>query len=66
VCIGAVFDFVAGTKPRAPRAMRALGLEWLFRLALEPQRLAKRYFVGNARFLAGVLHDEVRIRRSRA
>jgi len=62
VTIGATFDFVAGTKRRAPRVLRATGLEWLFRLSLEPRRLWRRYLVGNAQFLAGVIADEVRRR----
>jgi N-acetylglucosaminyldiphosphoundecaprenol N-acetyl-beta-D-mannosaminyltransferase len=60
VTIGATFDFVAGTKPRAPRALRACGLEWLFRLTLEPRRLWRRYLVGNVQFIAGLLTDGVR------
>ena len=49
--VGAAFDFLAGTKPRAPRWMSRIGLEWLFRLATEPRRLWRRYLFGNARFL---------------
>ena len=60
VTIGATFDFVAGTKPRAPKLLRACGLEWLFRVTLEPRRLWRRYLVGNAQFMAGVLSDGVR------
>ena len=56
-CIGATFDFVAGTKRRAPKAMRALGLEWLYRFGAEPKRLGRRYVVGNTRFVLGVCHD---------
>ena len=41
--IGAAFDFVAGTKPQAPRWMQRNGLEWVFRFATEPRRLAGRY-----------------------
>jgi len=52
VGIGAAFDFVAGTKRRAPRFMRNTGLEWLHRLGSEPRRLWRRYLVGNAIFLA--------------
>lgn len=52
VGVGAAFDYVAGTKRRAPRWLRASGLEWLFRLATEPRRLAKRYLRGNPRFVA--------------
>jgi N-acetylglucosaminyldiphosphoundecaprenol N-acetyl-beta-D-mannosaminyltransferase len=41
--VGAAFDFLSGRKPQAPRWVRAIGLEWLFRLATEPRRLAGRY-----------------------
>ena len=34
--VGAAFDFLAGTKPQAPRWLMPLGLEWLFRLITEP------------------------------
>lgn len=64
MCVGAAFDFVAGVKRRAPRWMQRIGLEWAFRLAAEPRRLWRRYLVGNARFLAGVLADFVRRRGS--
>ena len=50
--VGAAFDFVAGTKRRAPRAMQRLGLEWLHRLASEPRRLSGRYLRTNTEFLA--------------
>ena len=43
LCIGASLDFLAGARRRAPMPMRRLGLEWLFRLACEPRRLAGRY-----------------------
>lgn len=49
-CVGALFEYYAGTIPHAPRWMRRIGLEWLFRLAAEPERLWKRYLFGNARF----------------
>lgn len=45
LCIGAGLDFWLGHKRRAPRLMRRLGLEWLFRLSQEPERLWKRYLV---------------------
>ena len=50
--VGAAFDFVAGTKPRAPLWMQRSGLEWLFRLMTEPRRLAHRYLVYNTIFVA--------------
>lgn len=43
ICIGAAVDFVAGTQTRAPQAFQRHGLEWLWRLALNPRRLATRY-----------------------
>lgn len=46
LCVGATIDFIAGEKPRAPQWMRKSGLEWLHRVASEPRRLLKRYFIG--------------------
>lgn len=42
--VGAVFEWVAGTKKQAPLVMQNIGLEWLYRLLSEPKRLWKRYF----------------------
>ena len=49
--VGAAFDFIAGSKRRAPLWMQRSGLEWVFRLATEPQRLAWRYLNYNPRFV---------------
>jgi N-acetylglucosaminyldiphosphoundecaprenol N-acetyl-beta-D-mannosaminyltransferase len=49
--VGAAFDFHAGTLPNAPRILKQLGLEWLFRLSMEPKRLWKRYVFNNPRFV---------------
>ena len=49
--VGALFDFWADAKPRAPRVMQSLRLEWLYRLCLEPRRLLRRYTVDIVRFL---------------
>jgi len=51
VGIGAVFEWVAGTKIKAPEFIANLGLEWLLRLVQEPRRLFKRYFIDNFLFL---------------
>ncbi len=51
VCGGAILDFLSGHVARAPLWMRRLGLEWMFRLGLEPRRLFRRYVVGNPLFL---------------
>lgn len=48
--IGAALDFAAGRVRRAPRWMQRTGLEWLYRLAMEPRRLWRRY-VSNGLFL---------------
>jgi len=53
--VGALFDFLAGDVPRAPSLVRKAGAEWLYRLALEPGRLWKRYLLGNPAFLWRVL-----------
>ena len=51
VGLGGAFLLYAGIDKRAPKWMRDLSLEWLFRLALEPKRLWKRYLVTNSIFL---------------
>lgn len=51
VGVGAAFDFLAGVKPRAPKWMRSVGLEWFFRLCCEPRRLWRRYLIGNSLFI---------------
>jgi UDP-N-acetyl-D-mannosaminuronic acid transferase (WecB/TagA/CpsF family) len=43
VCIGAALDFIAGASIRAPDMVQKSGLEWAWRLAQEPRRLARRY-----------------------
>lgn len=43
--VGGLFDFISGLKPRAPWWIRNVGLEWLFRLAIEPRRLWQRTFI---------------------
>jgi N-acetylglucosaminyldiphosphoundecaprenol N-acetyl-beta-D-mannosaminyltransferase len=52
VGVGASIDFLAGRVRRAPPWISRAGLEWLFRLSLEPRRLAHRYLVKDPRFLA--------------
>lgn len=43
--VGGTIDFLSGAIPRAPEWMKKLSAEWLFRLSLEPRRLAKRYAI---------------------
>jgi N-acetylglucosaminyldiphosphoundecaprenol N-acetyl-beta-D-mannosaminyltransferase len=49
--VGAAFDFLAGTKPQAPRWMRNSGFEWFFRFITEPKRLWRRYLIDNSLFI---------------
>lgn len=55
--VGAAFDFHAGVKPQAPAWMQRLGLEWLYRLYIEPRRLWKRYLYHNPRFVLLAILD---------
>ena len=57
LCIGAFLDFAAGRVSRAPGFVRKVRLEWVYRLLLEPRRLARRYLIGNVSFLAAVLRQ---------
>ena len=58
--IGVSFEFVAGMVKRAPLWMQESGLEWLFRLIVEPKRLWKRYIIGNPQFIFLVLRQKFR------
>jgi len=53
--VGALFDYVSGRVPRAPAWLSDNGLEWIFRLAVEPQRMWKRYLLGNPVFVSRVM-----------
>lgn len=50
--VGALFDFLSGSVTRAPELVRAARMEWVWRLAMEPRRMARRYLTGNLSFLA--------------
>ncbi|EGD59087.1 WecB/TagA/CpsF family glycosyl transferase [Novosphingobium nitrogenifigens DSM 19370] len=50
--VGGLFDYYSGRIPRAPMAFRAVGCEWVWRLMMEPRRLARRYILGNLLFMA--------------
>jgi N-acetylglucosaminyldiphosphoundecaprenol N-acetyl-beta-D-mannosaminyltransferase len=63
--VGAAFDTQAGLRRRAPAFLQHVGLEWLFRLAMEPRRLWRRYLIGNAQFIVLVLRQWLREKLSR-
>ena len=57
VGIGGVFEWVAGTKVKAPEWLANIGLEWLFRLIQDPKRLYKRYLIDNTLFIVYFLRQ---------
>lgn len=70
--VGAAFDFHTGRTRQAPRLMQLAGLEWVFRLAMDPRRLWKRYAKHNPRFvglfvlqLMGLQHQEAEVEANR-
>ncbi|RZA07988.1 MAG: glycosyltransferase [Moraxellaceae bacterium] len=56
--VGALLDFLAGEKPRAPGIVQKLRLEWFYRLCLEPTRLMRRYTLDIVIFLTLCLRTE--------
>jgi len=65
--VGGAFDVLAGRVRRAPRRLQSLGLEWSWRLAMEPRRMWKRYLVTNSEYLwlaaGAVVRRRVRLAR---
>lgn len=62
ICVGALFDYLAGEVRRGPRWMTDSGGEWLWRLAFEPKRLWRRYLLGNPAFVKLVLQQWIQKR----
>ena len=60
--VGAAFDLNSGRLRQAPSWMRENGLEWLFRLMAEPQRLWRRYIINGSGFVWGVFLEVLGIR----
>jgi N-acetylglucosaminyldiphosphoundecaprenol N-acetyl-beta-D-mannosaminyltransferase len=59
--VGGAFEVLAGRRSRAPVRLQKAGLEWAWRLAQEPRRLARRYLVDDLRFLPMVLRELCRL-----
>lgn len=57
--VGGLFDFYSGRITRAPQWVREIGMEWCWRLLMEPARMWRRYVVGNGIFLAHVLYERI-------
>jgi N-acetylglucosaminyldiphosphoundecaprenol N-acetyl-beta-D-mannosaminyltransferase len=63
--VGAAFDFHAELVRQAPRWLQRTGLEWTFRMAMEPRRLARRYLRNNPAFLAQIAAERLGLPRRR-
>lgn len=59
LCVGASLAFLAGAQRRAPVVMQRLGIEWLFRLATDPRRLARRYLIDSPRIISLLLRQRL-------
>jgi N-acetylglucosaminyldiphosphoundecaprenol N-acetyl-beta-D-mannosaminyltransferase len=68
ICIGVggLFDFFSGRIPRAPRWMRRSGTEWVYRLYQEPQRMWRRYLLGNFLFIANIMLERISLPRTQS
>lgn len=64
--VGGAFELIAALVPRAPRWLQSIGMEWLFRLVMEPRRLWRRYLIGNVHFVALVARQCLATRRKPA
>lgn len=57
ICGGAILDFAAQRFNRAPPAVRKVGMEWLYRLLMEPRRLFSRYIIGIPQFFYYIMRN---------
>jgi N-acetylglucosaminyldiphosphoundecaprenol N-acetyl-beta-D-mannosaminyltransferase len=64
--VGGTFDVLAGYVRRAPRLMQTMGLEWSWRLAMEPRKMWKRYLITNTTYLWLAAREIVRRRLGNA
>ena len=60
---GAILDFLSGTISRAPKWMRQIRIEWVYRLCLEPKRMWKRYILGNFLFFYNIFQVSFQINK---
>jgi N-acetylglucosaminyldiphosphoundecaprenol N-acetyl-beta-D-mannosaminyltransferase len=63
--VGGSFDVLAGRVRRAPRLLQSLGLEWSWRLAMEPRKMWKRYLVTNSEYIWRATGEVLRLRTRR-
>ena len=65
VGVGGTFDVLTGRVRRAPKMLQAMGMEWFWRLAMEPRKLWKRYLVTNTEFIGLAAREIFRSRLGR-
>lgn len=58
--VGGSFDVIAGVTKRAPGWMQFIGVEWFYRFLQEPNRMWRRYLVGNSKFIWLVVKEKVK------
>ena len=63
ITAGAAFEYLSCSRTRCPRWMGEIGFEWLFRLLLEPKRMAGRYLMGNTIFMINILQERLGLLR---
>ena len=63
IAVGGFFDFMAGTNRRAPKFMRRLGMEWIYRIYQEPKRMWRRYVFGIPEFLYHTLKETLKTKK---
>lgn len=64
LCVGASLRFLSGEERRAPRVVQRAGLEWAWRLAQDPRRLARRYLLDDPAILALLWRERSALRRA--
>jgi N-acetylglucosaminyldiphosphoundecaprenol N-acetyl-beta-D-mannosaminyltransferase len=63
--VGGTFDVLAGYVRRAPRLLQQVGMEWFWRLAMEPRKMWRRYLFTNTEFLGLAAQEVFRFRTGR-
>jgi N-acetylglucosaminyldiphosphoundecaprenol N-acetyl-beta-D-mannosaminyltransferase len=63
--VGGTFDVLTGVVRRAPRLLQSIGMEWSWRLAMEPRKMWKRYLRTNIEFIRLAAQEIFRLRRTR-
>ncbi|MBL7006985.1 MAG: WecB/TagA/CpsF family glycosyltransferase [Spirochaetia bacterium] len=61
--VGGLFDFYSGRIKRAPLIFRRMGIEWVWRLLMEPGRMWKRYIIGNITFMFRIMRIRKNIKK---